>query len=108
MLTEQEFRKTDIFKSGKVRKPLLGLNCVGGQNALDLLRQIGHGGTMVTYGGMSREPVTVPTSALIFKVYFLRTNQRFPRIFRVFIHFLRFFMIILMHLLRTSFLGDFG
>ncbi|XP_043281280.1 enoyl-[acyl-carrier-protein] reductase, mitochondrial isoform X2 [Venturia canescens] len=72
VLTEQEFRKTDLFKSGKAEKPLLGLNCIGGQNALDLLRQIGHGGTMVTYGGMSREPVTVPTSALIFKDLILR------------------------------------
>ncbi|KAJ1498238.1 hypothetical protein HMI54_010390 [Coelomomyces lativittatus] len=26
-----------------------------------------HGGTMITYGGMSKEPVIVPTSALIFK-----------------------------------------
>lgn len=32
-----------------------------------MLRHLGHQGVMVTYGGMSREPVTVPTSALIFK-----------------------------------------
>lgn len=68
MLTEEELRKCDLFKNKVLPRPLLALNCVGGPNGLDVLRQLGHGGTMVTYGGMSREPVTVPTSALIFKV----------------------------------------
>lgn len=48
-------------------KPKLALNCVGGKNALECLRHLDRCGVMVTYGGMSREPVTVPTSALIFK-----------------------------------------
>lgn len=48
-------------------KPKLALNCVGGKNALECLRHLDRGGVMVTYGGMSREPVTVLTSALIFK-----------------------------------------
>lgn len=65
--TEEELRKTDIFKSGKIDKPKLALNCVGGQNALEMFRHLQKGATMVTYGGMSRGPVTVPTSALIFK-----------------------------------------
>lgn len=68
VLTEAELRTTDIFKSKKVSQPKLALNCVSGQNALEVLRHLGHGGTMVTYGGMSREPVTVPTASLIFKV----------------------------------------
>lgn len=67
VLTEDELRKTDIFKSGKVEKPKLGLNCVGGQNALELMRHLQNNSPFVTYGGMSREPVIVPTSALIFK-----------------------------------------
>ncbi|XP_033231355.1 enoyl-[acyl-carrier-protein] reductase, mitochondrial [Belonocnema kinseyi] len=67
VLTEEELRKTDLFKSKKLPQPKLALNCVGGQNALEVLRQLGSGGVMVTYGGMAREPVTVPTSALIFK-----------------------------------------
>ncbi|KAJ8948437.1 hypothetical protein NQ318_007960 [Aromia moschata] len=67
VLTEEEVRTTDIFKSGKLEKPNLALNCVGGKSALEIMRHLQHGGTMVTYGGMSREPVTVPTSALIFK-----------------------------------------
>ncbi|KAJ3645442.1 hypothetical protein Zmor_023098 [Zophobas morio] len=67
VLTEEELRKTQIFKNGELDKPKLALNCVGGQNALEVMRHLQKGGTMVTYGGMSREPVTAPTSALIFK-----------------------------------------
>ncbi|KOC61095.1 putative trans-2-enoyl-CoA reductase, mitochondrial [Habropoda laboriosa] len=67
ILTENEIRKTQIFKSKKLPSPKLALNCICGQNALEVLRHLAHGGIMVTYGGMSREPLTVPTSALIFK-----------------------------------------
>lgn len=67
ILTEEELRKTDLFRSGKLPKPKLALNCVGGQNALEVMRHLANSSSIVTYGGMSREPVTVPTSALIFK-----------------------------------------
>ncbi len=43
------------------------MNCVGGQSATELCKALGRGGVHVTYGGMSLKPVTVPTSALIFK-----------------------------------------
>ncbi|KAL0274686.1 UNVERIFIED_CONTAM: hypothetical protein PYX00_002754 [Menopon gallinae] len=66
VLTEEEVPKTTLFKDG-LPKPKLGLNCVGGKNALEMLRHLEKKGVMVTYGGMSREPVTIPTSALIFK-----------------------------------------
>ncbi|XP_065341112.1 enoyl-[acyl-carrier-protein] reductase, mitochondrial [Cloeon dipterum] len=71
VLTEEELRTTEVFKSKQLSRPLLGLNCVGGKNALEVTRQLGNKGTMVTYGGMSREPLMVPVSALIFK------DQRF-------------------------------
>lgn len=48
------------------KKPILALNCVGGASASDLARSLGHGGTLVTYGGMSKKPVTIPTGLLIF------------------------------------------
>lgn len=68
VLTEEELRTTSIFKNcDNLAKPKLALNCVGGKNALEMLRHLENNGTMVTYGGMSREPVTIPTSALIFK-----------------------------------------
>lgn len=68
VLTENELRTTDLFKSKKFPTPKLALNCVSGQSAVEILRHVGINGTMVTYGGMSREPVIVPVSALIFKV----------------------------------------
>uniref|UniRef100_A0A6B2EKK3 Enoyl-[acyl-carrier-protein] reductase, mitochondrial n=1 Tax=Phlebotomus kandelakii TaxID=1109342 RepID=A0A6B2EKK3_9DIPT len=67
VLTEEEVRTTDLFKSGRAPKPKLALNCVGGKSALEMLRHVADGGSVVTYGGMSREPVTVPTGHLIFK-----------------------------------------
>lgn len=67
IFTEEEVRKTQIFKNNQLPSPKLALNCICGQSALGIMRQLAHGGTMVTYGGMSREPVTVPASALIFK-----------------------------------------
>lgn len=68
VLTEEEIRNTQLFKSKKLLAPKLALNCIGGQSAHEIMRHLAHGGTMVTYGGMSREPLTVPISALIFKV----------------------------------------
>ncbi|KAK8099303.1 uncharacterized protein PG998_012544 [Apiospora kogelbergensis] len=45
----------------------LGMNCVGGKSAQAMAKTLGVGGTMVTYGGMSRQPVALPTGLLIFK-----------------------------------------
>lgn len=67
VLTEEELRSTTIFKENKIEKPSLALNCVGGKSSLEIMRHLQHSGSMVTYGGMSREPVTVPTSSFIFK-----------------------------------------
>jgi len=67
VLTEQELRTTNLFKDKIAPKPRLALNCVGGKSATEIMRALETGSPMVTYGGMSREPVTIPTSALIFK-----------------------------------------
>lgn len=67
ILTEEQCRTTKLFKSGELPKPKLALNCVGGKNALEMCKHLDNEGIMVTYGGMSREPVIVPTSSLIFK-----------------------------------------
>lgn len=48
-------------------RPKLALNCVGGQSATDLARSLDNNGIMVTYGGMSKKPIQVPTSLFIFK-----------------------------------------
>ena len=49
-------------------KPMLGLNCVGGTSATNLVRMLGQGASLVTYGGMSRKPITLATSHVLFKV----------------------------------------
>ncbi|KAI8641502.1 hypothetical protein BD408DRAFT_418140 [Parasitella parasitica] len=47
--------------------PLLGLNCVGGKSATEMARYLGANGHFVTYGAMSRKPLSLPASLLIFK-----------------------------------------
>ncbi|XP_065560849.1 enoyl-[acyl-carrier-protein] reductase, mitochondrial-like isoform X2 [Artemia franciscana] len=66
-LVTLQLRSTEVFKSKEIPAPSLALNCVGGRNALELIKTMGENSTMVTYGGMSKQPLTVPTAALIFK-----------------------------------------
>jgi len=58
---------TDPFfsESRKELPPIkLALNCVGGEVATDLCRMLAPGGTMVTYGGMAKQPLSVPQDLL--------------------------------------------
>ncbi len=48
-------------------KILLALNAVGGESALHLANSLARGGTIVTYGAMSRQPLRIPNGLLIFK-----------------------------------------
>eukprot|EP00980_Cylindrotheca_fusiformis_P023437 scaffold10476_cov142-Cylindrotheca_fusiformis.AAC.12 len=52
--------------------PKLALNTVGGESVKQLIRSVAKHGTVVTYGGMSGEPVVVGTPQLIFKDVQLR------------------------------------
>uniref|UniRef100_A0A915P5M1 Alcohol dehydrogenase-like C-terminal domain-containing protein n=1 Tax=Meloidogyne floridensis TaxID=298350 RepID=A0A915P5M1_9BILA len=61
--TEKEF--STLIRSKKL-KAKLALNCVGGNSGMFLSRALEFGGTMVTYGGMSKIPVYVATSSVIF------------------------------------------
>lgn len=69
IFTEDELRKQvlaeDLWKT--IPKPRLGLNCVGGKATSDLVRLLDHEATLVTYGGMSRQPLTLNTADFIFK-----------------------------------------
>ncbi|KAL8686098.1 MAG: hypothetical protein Q9224_005553 [Gallowayella concinna] len=50
------------------REPLkLALNCVGGDAGMALAKTLDAGGTMVTYGAMSKTPLRVGAGMLIFK-----------------------------------------
>ena len=41
VLTERELRSTRIFKSGEVARPVLGLNCVGGESSSEMCKALG-------------------------------------------------------------------
>lgn len=45
----------------------LALNCVGGKSSTAVARKLAPNGIMLTYGGMSFQPVILPTSLHIFK-----------------------------------------
>jgi len=64
VVTTEKNARTD---AAGLPPPRLGLNCVGGSAAQVVGRLLGRGATMVTYGAMSRRPVTMPTALLIFK-----------------------------------------
>lgn len=45
----------------------LAMNCVGGKSSTAVARKLSANGLMLTYGGMSYQPVIIPTSLHIFK-----------------------------------------
>ncbi|VDB87533.1 unnamed protein product [Peniophora sp. CBMAI 1063] len=45
----------------------LALNCVGGKPTRDMLKLLGPDAHLVSYGAMSKEPLSIPTSYFIFK-----------------------------------------
>ncbi|MDR1496887.1 MAG: zinc-dependent alcohol dehydrogenase family protein [Puniceicoccales bacterium] len=51
--------------SGK--KPLLALNSIGGPSAITLIRSLADNGVLVTFGGMTADPIRFPTREFIFK-----------------------------------------
>lgn len=58
-----------LTEGGPVR---LALNSVGGESAIHLVRSLSPGGTHVTFGAMTGEPVRFPTRSLIFSDVCLR------------------------------------
>ena len=49
----------------------LALNGVGGRSAYDLTRALDNNAKMITYGAMSKEPVSLSNAALILKIFHL-------------------------------------
>ena len=51
-----------------LRQPIqLMLNCVGGPATSAMTRFLGENAHLVSYGAMSKKPLSIPTSAFIFK-----------------------------------------
>jgi trans-2-enoyl-CoA reductase len=58
----------DEVKAATAGAPIrLALNAVGGENALRVAKTLASDATMVTYGAMSLQPLTIPNGLLIFK-----------------------------------------
>jgi len=62
------------LRDGEVRdwlseqaKVKLGFNCVGGPATTDLARCLAHDATLVTYGAMAKQPVSLPATLFIFR-----------------------------------------
>ena len=72
IFTEEDLRKSEELKVNlwkSIPKPKLAFNCVGGKATTDLIRFLDHDSIMVTYGGMSRQPLTLNTADFIFKKF---------------------------------------
>lgn len=73
VITEEELQSREIrdqikeWTNGGREEVKVGLNCVGGKPATALAKFLSPGATMVTYGAMSKQPVILPASLLIFK-----------------------------------------
>ena len=66
LLDQDQLR--DEVKNATSGAPIrLGLNSVGGESALRLANCLGFGGTLVSFGAMSLQPLKIPTGLLIFK-----------------------------------------
>jgi trans-2-enoyl-CoA reductase len=55
------------WTNGGREKVKVGLNCVGGKPTSALVKCLSSSGHLVTYGGMSKQPLQLPTGLLIFK-----------------------------------------
>ncbi len=59
--------QSELEKLGNGKLPRLALDSVGGPSASVMLSCLGMGGTIVTYGSLSRQPVVLSSSHLIYK-----------------------------------------
>ncbi|KAL4063030.1 hypothetical protein V8B97DRAFT_1993247 [Scleroderma yunnanense] len=65
-LSDKGFKeRVKSWTGGKSIK--LGLNCVGGRVTTSMTRLLGQDAHLVSYGAMSKEPLSLPTSLFIFK-----------------------------------------
>lgn len=73
VITEEELQGREIrdqikeWTNNGREEVKVGLNCVGGKPATAMAKYVSPGGTVVTYGAMSKQPLALPASMLIFK-----------------------------------------
>ncbi|MDR3406122.1 MAG: 2-enoyl thioester reductase domain-containing protein [Chthoniobacter sp.] len=67
VLLDSDEAKEQIAAAADGAPVRLALNCVGGDSALRVANALAPGGTHVTFGAMSRQPLRIPNGLLIFK-----------------------------------------
>jgi trans-2-enoyl-CoA reductase len=67
VLVDGEKLRDQVREQSGGAKIKLGLNAVGGDNALRLANCLAPGGTLVSFGAMSLQPLKIPTGLFIFK-----------------------------------------
>jgi len=67
VLVDNEKLREEVKNATNGAAIRLGLNSVGGESALRLANCLAFGGTLVSFGAMSLEPLKIPTGLLIFK-----------------------------------------
>src|SRR5437867_10730298 len=67
VLVDGETLRDEVKNASGGAEIRLGLNAVGGESALRLANCLAPGGTLVTFGAMSLQPLKIPNGLLIFK-----------------------------------------
>lgn len=67
VLVDGEKLRDEVKEATSRASIRLGLNAVGGDSALRLANCLAPGGTVVTFGAMSLQPLKIPNGLLIFK-----------------------------------------
>ncbi len=67
VLVDKEDLREEVKSATDGASIRLGLNSVGGDSALRLANCLAFGGTLVSFGAMSLQPLKIPTGLLIFK-----------------------------------------
>jgi trans-2-enoyl-CoA reductase len=67
VLVDNEKLREEVKSATSGASIRLGLNAVGGESALRLANCLAFGGTLVSFGAMSMQPLKIPTGLLIFK-----------------------------------------
>jgi trans-2-enoyl-CoA reductase len=67
VLVDHEKLRDEVKNATSGAAIRLGLNSVGGDSALRLANCLAFGGTLVSFGAMSLQPLKIPTGLLIFK-----------------------------------------
>jgi trans-2-enoyl-CoA reductase len=67
VLVDHEKLRDEVKSATGGAEIRLALNSVGGESALHLANCLAFGGTLVSFGAMSMQPIKIPTGLLIFK-----------------------------------------